>query len=97
MAKRLRIHRGATVDIEEARDSYARAGEDLATDLLAEIDAAIAGVSEAPQRWPPYRARTRRRLVKRFPFSVIYLDRDDEIAVAHHSRRPGYWTKRLRE
>jgi len=33
----------------------------------------------------------------RFPYSLIYTESGDEIrilAVAHHSRRPGYWRGR---
>jgi hypothetical protein len=43
-------------------------------------------------------ADTRRVLLRRFPFSVVYAADSDValvIAVAHHSRRPGYWCKRL--
>ena len=42
--------------------------------------------------------RTRRVLVHRFPFQVVYLVSDDEItivAVAHTKRRPGYWIDRV--
>jgi len=40
----------------------------------------------------------RKFLLARFPYSVYYLSRDDEVlilAVAHGSRRPGYWRHRL--
>jgi toxin ParE1/3/4 len=40
---------------------------------------------------------TRRVLLKKFPFSVIYRPEPDGIvifAVAHQSRRPGYWRGR---
>jgi toxin ParE1/3/4 len=33
----------------------------------------------------------------RFPYSIIALEHDDQlvvVAVAHHSRKPGYWTGR---
>jgi hypothetical protein len=39
----------------------------------------------------------RRVPVRRFPFFVIYRERDEDlqiIAVAHQSRRPGYWRSR---
>jgi hypothetical protein len=39
----------------------------------------------------------RRYLLHKFPFSVVYLERPDfieVIAVAHHRRKPGYWSKR---
>jgi len=41
--------------------------------------------------------RTRRVLVQRFPYQVVYRVSDDEIvvvAIAHPKRRPGYWRKR---
>jgi toxin ParE1/3/4 len=41
---------------------------------------------------------TRRFVLRRFPFSIIYLD-DPEVrsivAVAHSKRKPGYWKVRL--
>lgn len=41
--------------------------------------------------------KTRRVLVSRFPYQVVYRLRPDEIvivAVAHLKRRPGYWKSR---
>ena len=41
--------------------------------------------------------RTRRALVGRFPYQIVYRLRPTEIvvvAVAHLKRRPGYWTER---
>ena len=41
--------------------------------------------------------RTRRVLVQRFPYQVVYRLSEDEIvivAIAHLKRRPGYWRKR---
>jgi toxin ParE1/3/4 len=36
-------------------------------------------------------------VLNRFPFALIYRIERDEVqilAVAHHSRRPGYWRER---
>ncbi|HYR82582.1 MAG TPA: type II toxin-antitoxin system RelE/ParE family toxin [Terriglobia bacterium] len=41
--------------------------------------------------------RTRRVLVRRFPYEVVYRLSEEEIvivAIAHLKRRPGYWKKR---
>lgn len=41
---------------------------------------------------------TRSRIVKGFPFSVVYRASDSEflvVAVMHHRRDPGYWTARI--
>lgn len=41
---------------------------------------------------------TRRVQVRRFPYSLIYTARSEQIiilAVAHHRRRPEYWLRRV--
>jgi plasmid stabilization system protein ParE len=46
---------------------------------------------------PSADGRTRRVLVQRFPYQVVYRFTADEIvivAIAHLKRRPGYWRKR---
>jgi plasmid stabilization system protein ParE len=51
-----------------------------------------------PTRWSAYFHGTRRFSMKRYPYALVYLQRDDEIyvvAVAHLRRRPGYWKNRL--
>jgi plasmid stabilization system protein ParE len=52
-----------------------------------------------PDRGSPYLFGTRRIVLDRFPYNVVYVARPTRfgiIAVAHQSRRPGYWRKRLR-
>jgi plasmid stabilization system protein ParE len=58
----------------------------------------IREIAQTPQRWPKYLHGTRRFVLHRFPFSIIYLDDPDVlviIAVAHSKRKPGYWKRRL--
>ncbi len=58
----------------------------------------IRQIIKAPQRWPKYLQGTRRFVLHRFPFSIIYLDDPDTVsivAVAHNKRKPGYWKARL--
>ena len=41
----------------------------------------------------------KRIILRRFPFSVIVIQRSGEylvVALAHHSRKPGYWQERIR-
>lgn len=54
-------------------------------------------IVEAPDRWPMYTHGTRRYLLRRFPFSVVYRVSGIAItvvAVVHGKRRPGYWKSR---
>ncbi len=40
----------------------------------------------------------RRVLVKRFPYSIVFIEHGEDlwvVAFAHHRRRPGYWRERL--
>ena len=65
-------------------------------DLLAEI---VAEIQEAPQRWPFERGtKVQRRRMTRFPYMVFYSNDLHEVyilALAHTSRRPGYWKTRI--
>jgi toxin ParE1/3/4 len=69
-----------------------------ASEFRATVSGAIRSIAEAPQRWPKYLYGTRRLVLQRFPFSVVYLD-DPElvtiVAPAHSKRKPGYWKDRL--
>jgi hypothetical protein len=58
----------------------------------------IREIVQTPQRWPKYLYGTRRFVLHRFPFSIIYLDDSDIlsiVAVAHNKRKPGFWKQRL--
>jgi len=42
----------------------------------------------------------KRIILRRFPYDIVTIDKHDEvlvIAVAHHSRKPGYWRDRVKE
>jgi plasmid stabilization system protein ParE len=68
------------------------------SEFRAAVSDAIRLIVGAPQRWPKYVYGTRRIVLQRFPFSVVYLDDPDLIiivAIAHSKRRPGYWKGRV--
>jgi plasmid stabilization system protein ParE len=54
-------------------------------------------IAEEPFVGQVVRPGIRRRLLRRFPYALLYsLDGDELliVAVAHQSRQPGYWTTR---
>jgi toxin ParE1/3/4 len=64
-----------------------------------EIDAALEMILRFPEAAPQWRDRADRRvaILERFPFTVPYQIKAQEIvilALAHTSRRPGYWSRR---
>lgn len=97
------FHPAARTELIEAIEEYEQQREGRGAAFDAAIGRAITKILEAPERWPlarraPERLGTRGYMLKRFPYDVIYrLVGEDElkiIAIAHHKRRPGYWTKR---
>lgn len=81
---------------EVAYYSEARAGAGI------KFQAAFATVVEQATRNPdggtPGPKGTRSRIVKGFPFRVVYRASEVEllvIAVVHHRRKPGYWANRI--
>jgi toxin ParE1/3/4 len=92
------LHPEAENDLREAAEFYKqRASVSLARSLLEEVDHTIKLLLEHPKLGTPWRHHTRMLVLKRFPYSLIYQLRNEEltiIAVAHQSRRPGYWSKR---
>jgi plasmid stabilization system protein ParE len=58
----------------------------------------MAEIARAPLMWPVVRGDARRRLVRRFPYAVIYLAEPEHIevlAVFHSSRDPKQWHGRV--
>ena len=94
----LDFHPEALAELERAKVWYDEQRLGLGESFFHEITVAISRIREAPNTWPEYQRRTRRFLVHRFPFAVIYSQRSNGllvVAVMHLKRRPGYWTSRL--
>jgi len=98
-ASRVRYHQGAVTDVKSAMAWYRGRSPKAASDFIEELDWAVETIREAPERWPLGNSNTRRFLLWRFPFSIIYSEQEAVIiiwAVAHTSRRPEYWARRLK-
>jgi plasmid stabilization system protein ParE len=97
-SKRYRFHPEAKEDIREAVQWYRSRSPIVASEFRITISDAVRHIASAPQRWPKYLYGTRRFVLHRFPFSVVYLDDLDVVnivAVAHQKRKPGYWKRRI--
>lgn len=81
----------------EAARFYEQRRAGLGFDFLAEVERSIARMREYPEAGRPIRGGTRRRLLRRFPYGLLYrLDADEIVIVAvmHLRRRPDYWRNR---
>jgi toxin ParE1/3/4 len=97
-ASRVEYHQDAIADIKSAVAWYQKRSTKAALDFIEELNRATETIRRAPDRWPSGKNNTRRFLLWRFPFTIIYSEEESTItiwAVAHGSRRPEYWTHRL--
>jgi toxin ParE1/3/4 len=88
----------AEVELWEAVAYYEKQSAGLGLDFAAEVELSLEAVRTAPKRWPLRPDGTRRYLMPRFPYVVVYLHLQDQIwviALAHCKRRPGFWAQRV--
>lgn len=85
---------GEADDVNAAADWYQAHNPEAAEAFVAAIERAVCAITRAPQQYPPYIRGTRRYVLQCFPLSVVFRDLGERVrivAVAHGSRRPGYW------
>ena len=90
-------HPEALVEYADAALYYEERAAGLGGQFTAEVEAALAAVLEAPDRWPRVEEDVRRYLVRRFPYGLLYTVESNQVfilAVMHLSREPGYWRHR---
>ncbi|WP_025322484.1 type II toxin-antitoxin system RelE/ParE family toxin [Deferrisoma camini] len=93
----LRIQSEAEKDLATAYDWYEARQPGLGAEFLAEIDAVLSRIGEAPTRYPVVHRGVRRALARRFPYGVFYLIAPDAvvvIAVLHAARDPALLRRR---
>lgn len=94
------VHPEAQEELAEAVAHYDAKSSLLADDLLMKYEDALAKVRDFPDRWERIENDVRHCVFQRFPYSLVYRPKQETIfllAVAHHSRRPGYWKRRLKD
>jgi plasmid stabilization system protein ParE len=96
--KPIRLSAEADVELVETAGFYDERQVGLGAAFLSEFLKTTKLVQQFPASGRPIGHRMRRVLTNRFPYAVIYLEYRDEIlvvAIAHTSRRPGYWRSRM--
>ena len=91
------FHPLAADEAEAAERWYRERNDTAAVRFRRELDRVVEFIAERPEAAPPYIGNTRRFLLRRFPFFVVYRVYNGHVqvvAVAHARRRPGYWVQR---
>ena len=95
---RVKYHPEAKKELQEAIKWYDRKANGLGLEFVFEVRQAERTIFQNPEVWPIYESETRRYLLRRFPFAIIYLvsrGKIQIIAVAHCKRKPAFWIDRL--
>jgi hypothetical protein len=79
---RFHFHPEAAAEFDKAVEYYEQRQSGLGLEFAAEVYAAIARIIEYPAAWSPMSKNTRRCLINRFPYGVIY----DDFVKSRHSR-----------
>lgn len=91
------FHPAAEKELNQAVDYYNDCQPMLGWDFAQEVYSTIQNILAYPKAWTQLSKNTRRCLVNRFPFGVIYQIKENDIfiiAVMQLNRKPGYWQNR---
>ena len=97
MKYRLIIRPEAEDDLKEAYSWYEDKRQGLGHDFLLHVAAGLNFIKRNPNIHPIEYRGTRKHLIKRFPYKIIYLVEKEQIivlAVIHGRRRPALIKKR---
>jgi plasmid stabilization system protein ParE len=94
---KLLVTSAAEQDFTEALCWYTERSLQAAEGFEAELVRCLESIKAEPGRFPRCDPLHRYYLMRRYPYQIIYRERQDcliVIAVAHAKRRPGYWANR---
>ena len=97
MNRPVSFHAMAEQELNDAASYYNALRPGLGQAFLDEVERAVTQILAYPEAAPLVNRIVRKKLVRRFPYSVMYSIRLEGIrvlAIAHQKRRPFYWRSR---
>ena len=95
--RRPEFHRFADRELNEAAQYYELESPGLGLAFLKEVERCLQLIVDHPEAGKIVRGSVRRRLVRRFPYALLYKVKPDGLrvlAVMNLKRRPTYWVGR---
>jgi len=92
-----KFHPEAELELNYAINYYEACQPHLGIEFADEVFQSIHRILDFPKAWQVIDADIRRCLTKRFPFGVIYYQKNEQIiilAVMQLNREPNYWMDR---
>jgi len=94
----IRFAETANDELVDACDWYEQQQTGLGLRFKDAVRDAAQRIARTPLLFPIEMEDVRRYVMNRFPYTLRYLLRGDEVwvvAVSHHHRRPDYWVERI--
>jgi plasmid stabilization system protein ParE len=91
------VRREAQTEIQEAFDYYEDKNEGLGFDFIRSLDASLQSVKRNPFSYQTIYKRSRRALLRKFPYALFYVVEQNRIIVIacfNQRRRPIEWHRR---
>ena len=66
------FHPEASLEADAAFDNYRERSPRAAESFYLELETALTAIQDSPERWAEYLHGTRRFMLRRFPFVVVY-------------------------
>jgi plasmid stabilization system protein ParE len=95
---KVRFRPEARLEVLEAREWYEARSSGLGSEFARALDAAMASAIRNPLSHRRIEGECRHVLLRKFPYSLIYLPSENEllvIACFHHRRAPNSWRNRV--
>lgn len=96
----MRILSCAEREFSEAVDYYNLQRAGLGFEFAAEVRSALDRIASFPEAWPIFSRRTRRCMISRFPYGILYRPKPEGIlvlAIMHLAHSPTRWRDRLEQ
>jgi plasmid stabilization system protein ParE len=91
------FHELADRELNEAAQYYELETPGLGLAFVNEVERCVRSISQHPEAGTAVQGPVRRRLLRRFPYALLYSIKPDGIrilAVMNQKRRPTYWVGR---
>lgn len=100
MSLDVEFHPEAVAELDEAIVFYESEAAGLGEDFLSEVESAVESIAAMPEAAARELVGVRRKVLRRFPFTVVYQVRSgalEVLAVMHQRRKPRYWKARKKK
>ena len=91
---RIEYHPAIEAELAEIRDYYNERSQNLGEDFVNEFERQVLRIAAMPTRWTIVRGDTRRALMRRFPYLILFRIVNDSViritVIKHERRHPLY-------